>query len=133
MISSHEEKLRKLLNLRSDDRPSTLAKDAPWPPAIPADLAEIVSDAEQLTRNHRGNRQGVSVELTWDSLICLVAMYRSQHREKKAGVCAPPATDAVKADEGIMALRKKVQEKTGKKWEELMQANRAKLEEWLNG
>ena len=131
MTNSHETRLRKLLNLRPDDRPQDLPKDKPWPPPIPEELAEMVTDAEQMTRNQRGGG-GASVEMEASALISLVVIWRFVTR-RKVGVCEPPKTDTVTAPDSLAALRKKVQEKTGRKWEEVQQANRAKLEEWLNG
>jgi hypothetical protein len=133
MTSSHEQKLRKLLNLRPDDKPADLAKDKQWPPPLPAELVSMVDDHERMTRNHRGGRDGVSVEIQWSELIVLAVCWRAMQRTGAAGVTKPPAQDSVTAPDSLAALRKRVQEKTGKSWDELMQANRSKLEAMLNG
>uniref|UniRef100_A0A6M3KEC0 Uncharacterized protein n=1 Tax=viral metagenome TaxID=1070528 RepID=A0A6M3KEC0_9ZZZZ len=135
MISSHETKLRKLLNLRPDDKPKDHPADKPWPPPLPEGLAAMVDDHEQLTRNHRGGRPGISVEIGWAELITLVACWRRIERLEKSGTAAPPQADTVTAPNSLMALRTKVHKKhPDKDWDkEIMRANREQLEAMLNG
>ena len=135
MIQSHEQRIRKMLNLRPDDKPRDLPKDAPWPPPIPERIVRMVDDNEQLTRNQRGG-SGMSVEIETTALVNVVVVARELDRMGQTGVAKPPAApaaDYATADKGIMALRKKVQDKTGKDFEELKQANREQLEAMLNG
>lgn len=130
MTSSHEQKIRKMLNLRPDDKPMGWDKD--WPPPIPARVMRVVDRAEQYTRNQRGGH-GASVEMENGSLVNLVAMALELDTVGTTGIAQPPKVDLAEAELGIMALRKKVQEKTGAKWEEVMKCNKPKLQEMLNG
>ena len=93
----------------------------------------MVDDHEQLTRNHRGGRPGMSVEIDWPSLVALVACWRAIERQSSPGVTAPPKADTVNAPTSLMVLRKQVQEKRGCEWKEVEKANRAQLEAMLNG